>query len=124
MRRTDVATHRSSWKRRECDAARIFGSRRKVLSGSSGRDDQTCSDSDHARLFIESKLRVSWSVRTLWEETRALAREEGKVPVLAPYTKSRPGALIVCHQDDLAAVAAELAGALPEDPVLTPEPVL
>jgi hypothetical protein len=104
-----VATSRSSWKRRERNAAALFGSRRKVLSGSSGRDDQTCSDSDHPRLFIEGKLRAASSVRSLWEKTRELAKREGKVPVLTLYTKHKPGALVVVHENDLVIVAAELA---------------
>jgi hypothetical protein len=104
-----MSTHRSSWKRRERDAAALFGSRRKVLSGSSGRDDQTRSDSDHPRLFIESKFRASSSVRSLWEKTRELARREGKTPVVMLYTKHKPGALVVVHENDLQAVAVELA---------------
>jgi hypothetical protein len=103
-------THRSSWKRRERDAAALFGSRRKVLSGSSGRDDQTSSDSDHPALYIETKLRTRWNVRTLWEKIRTPARREGKVPVLMLYSAGKHGALIVVHEADLQAVAAELAG--------------
>jgi hypothetical protein len=106
-----MSTHRSSWKRRERDAARLFGSKRKVLSGSAGRDDQTCSDSDHPKLFIESKLRAVSSVRSRWEKARDRARREGKVPVVALYAKHRPGALIVVHESDLQAVAAALAAA-------------
>ena len=53
-----MSTHRSTWKRRERDAARLFGARRQVLSGSSGREDVTGSDTTHERLFIETKLRV------------------------------------------------------------------
>jgi hypothetical protein len=36
------------------------------------------------------------------------------------YAKGKPGGLIVVHQDDLAAVAVELAG--PEAPSRLPEP--
>jgi hypothetical protein len=102
-------THRSTWKRRERDAAGLFGSRRKPGSGSGGRDDETRSDSVHPQLFIETKLRASSATRRLWEETRALARREDKTPVLALFAKGKPGALLVVHQDDLAAVAACLA---------------
>ena len=109
-----MATSRSSWKRRERQAASLFGSRRKILSGSSGRGDQTRSDSDHPRVYLETKLRSSWSVRSLWEATKALAQEEGKVHALALYSKSRKGALLVVHEDDLKAVAAELAAGQPD----------
>jgi hypothetical protein len=104
-----MSTHRRTWQRKEQQAASLFGSRRKVLSGSSGRDDETRSDSVHPRLYIETKLRASSATRTLWEATRDLARREGKVPVLMLYGKGKVGALVVCHEGDLAAVAAELA---------------
>ncbi len=110
-----MSTHRNSWKRRERDAARLFGSQRQVLSGSSGRAERTSSDSTHPRLFIETKLRASSSVRNLWESTRELARRERKTPVLMLYAKGKPGALVVVHQDDLGAVADELTVA-PEQP--------
>jgi len=106
---TKMATHRRTWQKREAAGARLFGARRKPLSGSSNRDDETRSDSTHPRLFIESKLRVSSAVRTLWEATRDLARKEQKTPVVMLYTKKKPGALVVVHQDDLATVAKELA---------------
>src|SRR5262249_37238759 len=82
---------------------------RQVLSGSCGRGDRSRSDTTHERLFIESKLRASSSVRSLWEKTRELARRERKVPVLLLYAKGKPGVLIVVHENDLAAVASELA---------------
>ncbi len=110
-----MSTHRSSWKRRERDAAGLFGARRQVLSGSAGRPDATTSDSTHPRLYIETKLRASSSVRTLWEEARAASRREGKTPVLMLYAKGKPGALVVVHEYDLETVAAELAVA-PERP--------
>jgi hypothetical protein len=104
-----MSTHRTSWKRRERNAAAIFGAKRKPLSGSCGRDDETRSDSTHPTLFIETKLRAASAARSLWEQTRDLARREGKTPVLTLYSKGKPGALIVVHEDDLAVVAAELA---------------
>jgi len=103
-----MPTHRSSWKRRERDDDAKFGARRKVLSGSSGRDDRTCSDSTHERLFTETKLRASSAVRSLWEKTRDLARKEGKTPVVILYDKHKQGGLIVVHEGDLLAVAREL----------------
>jgi hypothetical protein len=104
-----MSTHRTSWKRRERNAASLFGAQRQVLSGSCGRGERGRSDTTHDQLFIESKLRASSSVRSLWEKTRELARREHKVPVLTLYSKGKHGALIVVHEDDLAAVAAELA---------------
>jgi hypothetical protein len=86
-----MSTHRSNWKRWERHAAGLFGARRQPLSGSSGLPDRSCSDSTHGRLFIETKLEAASAVRTLWERTRAQARRERETPVLALYTKGKPG---------------------------------
>ena len=110
-----MSTHRSTWKRRERNAAKLFGAKRQILSGSSGRSGTTTSDSTHPRLYIETKLRSWSSVRTLWEKTREAAHQEGKTPVLVLYTKRKAGALIVMHEDEMAAVAAERM-VVPEQP--------
>ena len=104
-----MSTSRSTWKRRERDAARLFGAERQVLSGSAGRGDRTRSDSTHDRFFIECKLRASSADRSLWERTRDLAWAERKTPAL--FVKRKHGALIVVHQDDLAAFVASLTPA-------------
>lgn len=103
-----MATSPRTWKKAESRAAALFGARRQPLSGSSGRDDTTSSDSTHPRLFIESKYRDRHAVRTLYDKTRALALKEGKTPVLTLFDKNRPGFLICVHSDDIAAVAAEV----------------
>jgi hypothetical protein len=102
-------THRRTWQMAEGRAAALFGCRRQVGSGSTGRDDATASDSTHPRLFIESKLRPRHTVRALHDKAKKQAAKEGKTPVLALFDKNRPGCLIVIHSDDLAAVLAELA---------------
>ena len=94
----------------------IIRARRQPLSGSSGRNDTTRSDSTHERLFIETKLRSTWCVRTLFERTKALARREAKVPVLALASKGRPGCLLVVDSADLAALMTEYAAANPHGP--------
>ncbi len=113
-----MSTSRSCWQRREREAARLFGAERQPGSGSCGFADQTRSDSTHDTLYIETKLRASSSVRTLWEKTAALARCEAKTPVLMLYAKGKTGGLVVVHELHLAAVAAELQTA----PVREPEP--
>jgi hypothetical protein len=113
-----MSTHRSTWKRRERDAARLFGAARQPGSGSCGDPERSRSDSTHDRLYIETKLRATSSVRTLWEKTAALARREGKSPVVMLYTKGKVGGLVVCHEMHLAAVAAEFRTA----PAREPEP--
>lgn len=113
-----MSTHRSSWKRRERDAASLFGARRRVLSGSSGRAEVDGDDADHPRLWIEVKLRAASAVRSLWEKTRAAASKGRKRPVLALYDKGKQGALLVVHEDDLAAAAAEWLAARDEADIL------
>jgi hypothetical protein len=116
-----MSTHRSTWKRRERNAARLFGAERQPGSGSCGLPDRSRSDSTHDRLYIETKLRATSSVRTLWEKTSDLARREGKTPLLMLYTKGKVGGLVVCHEMHLAAVAAELKTAPGAEPPPSPE---
>jgi hypothetical protein len=106
-----MTTHRNTWKRRERQSAKLFGARRQPLSGSSGRDDRTRSDSTHDRLFIETKLRATCSVRTLFERTKVSARKEGKIPVLALASKGKRGCLFVVDSSDLPALVAAYAEA-------------
>jgi hypothetical protein len=103
-----MSTHKTTWKRRERNAARLFGAERQVLSGSSGRRERSRSDSTHERLYIETKVRAKSPVHSLYEKTRKSARREHKIPVVILCAKGKPGALIVVHQNDLAVVAAEL----------------
>jgi len=109
-----MATSRSTWKRRERDSAALFGTRRQIGSGSGGRADQTRSDSLHPRIFLETKLRASSAVRTLFDKTAAMAKAESKIPVLALFDKGRPGALLVFSADHLIEIAAELLAARDE----------
>lgn len=106
-----MATARGTWKRREREAAAIFGARRQVGSGSGGRADQTRSDSLHKKLFIETKLRASSATRNLWEQTAALAKKEAKTPVLMLYAKNKMGALVVVHENDIGAMLEEYLAA-------------
>jgi len=100
-------TSRSAWKARERQAAALFGARRQRCSGSSGRDDCSRSDSTHPTLFLETKLRASHAAVALFDETRALARKEGKTPVVALAQKNRPGVLLVLDPADLEVIAGE-----------------
>jgi hypothetical protein len=110
-------THKTTWKRRERDAARLFGAERQPLSGSTGRPDLSRSDSTHGRLFLEVKLRQHHAAVALLDAVRKLARKEGRIPVVALATKQRPGIVLVLDADDLPAVAREYerANALPAD---------
>lgn len=107
-------THPSSWKRRERQAAALFGARRQPLSGSAGRPGRSSSDSDHPTLYVETKLRASCAARALWEDVAAKARAEGKTPVVALASKGKPGILVVVHQDHLPEFIATWKAAHPE----------
>jgi hypothetical protein len=108
-----VSTHRSTWKRRERDAARFFGAERQPLSGSGGGRRApirpTTGSTSNARCGRRPPSGTSGS------KPRDRARKERKTPVLTLFDKGKPGALIVVHQDDLAAVAVELAAQSPSD---------
>ena len=110
-----AGTHRRTWQQAESRAAALFGCRRQVGSGSSGREDLTASDSTHPVLFIESKLRDRHTTRTLHDATKKRAAKERKIPVLALFDKQRHGCLIVVHSDDLMTVVAEYAAALSDE---------
>jgi hypothetical protein len=99
--------HRGSWKRRERQAAHLFGCHRLIGSGASGEGDRSKSDSDHPRLYIETKHYARQAVRTLWRETALRALREKKTAVLVLYEKGKPGGLIVVHEDDLDAIIEE-----------------
>ena len=101
-------THRSTWKKRERKVAALFGTKRKPGSGSGGREDETSSDSVHERLYIETKTRAKHTAVTLWDDTKAKADKEGKVPVVCLCEKGRPGFWIMVRSTDLEAVLAEV----------------
>ena len=106
-----MATNSRTWKKAEGRVDAQFGARRLPLSGSSGRDDTTRSDTAHTRLFVEARDRERHAVRTLFDATKALARKEGKTPVLALIDKGLPGFLLWIHSDDLSDVVAEFRAA-------------
>jgi hypothetical protein len=111
-----MATSKSAWTRAEASLAALFGARRRVLSGSSGRADIDGDDGTHERLWLESKLRASHAVYSLWRATKAAATKAGKIPVLGLREKHKHGALIVIHEDDLKFVIAQYLAVLdPEE---------
>jgi hypothetical protein len=109
-----MSTNSRTWKKAEGRIAALFDARRQVLSGSSGRDEATRSDTTHPRLFIEAKYRERHAVRSLFDATKALAQKEHKTPVVALIDKGRPGCLVCVHSDDLPSVVAEFTLANPE----------
>lgn len=102
-----------AWKAVERRIARFFGCQRTPLSGGNGKI--TRSDTLHEEMFIEIKHRKKHSAVTLWDETKELAKKEGKIPVVALSEKNRPGFWLVMHSADLEDVSTLRAVARLED---------
>lgn len=100
-------TNSNTWKQRERDIARYFGTERTPLSGGNSR--HTRSDSLHEDLFVEAKLRKKHTVISLWDETKELAKKESKIPVVVLAEKGRKGFWILTHSEDLIDVAKQRA---------------
>ena len=96
-----------AWKKRERKIAEYFGTNRTPLSG--GNSGITRADTQHPKLFIETKHRKAHSVVTLWDRVKKLARKENKVPVVTLTQHNRPGFWLVIHSDDLPDVARSVA---------------
>lgn len=92
-------TSRSTWKSRERQAARLFGSERTPLSG--GNSKITRSDSLHDELFVEVKLRQRHAVYSLFRGVERLAAAENKTAVVVLAEKGKPGFLVVCRPESI-----------------------
>jgi hypothetical protein len=88
-----------AWKKFERRVAEFFGTTRNALSGSNSKISS--SDTIHPHLFLEAKLRDSFAIHSLWKDTAAKAKKEGKVPVVVTQQKRDHGFLITVHKDDL-----------------------
>lgn len=101
-----------TWKVIERKIATFFGTVRTPLSGGNGK--VTRSDTFHDLLFVEAKYRVKHSAVTLWRSTKELADKENKIPVVCLAEKGKKGFWVMCHSDDLTAVANQRIIALKE----------
>lgn len=97
-----------TWKQKERDFAKRFGSLRQRLSGSSGREDESSADMKHDRIYAEVKYRDKHALFTLYEDTAKKARKEGKLPIVALAQKGTSDFIVCVHISHLAAIAAEL----------------
>ena len=112
-----MTTHRRTWQRREQSAAAIFGSSRQPGSGSGGREDQTCSDSVHPRIYLEHKMRAAHAVLAVWRDAKKKAHREGKDPVVVLSEKSKAGHWLLIHEADLPAIVTNWLAAQDADTV-------
>ncbi len=112
-----MSTHRSTWKARERQAAAIFGAKRNVLSGSSGRSDRDTSDSTHERLHIEVKLRQRHSIFELWRKCNPRETTAGpdKTSVLMLAEKHHESFLVCVLATELEALFEEWAVVQPDN---------
>lgn len=90
-------THKSTWKKREMQVARLLGSTRAPLSGGNGK--QTRSDSLSKDFFIECKHRQRHAVLSLYDEIKGFADVEGKIPLVVLTEHRRKGAFVLMPLD-------------------------
>ena len=95
--------NQSNWKGKERWWARYFGGDRNPLSGSNSK--HTSGDMIHNTIYVEVKHRQRQAIISLYRDTAKKAKREGKIPVCCVSEKGMRGGLVVCHSDDLTAVA-------------------
>jgi len=83
------------FKKFERQVAKDFDTQRTPLSGSASM--HTMSDTLSKEYYIEAKYRKNQWICNLWKETAALAKKEGKKPLIALKSKEFKGYLIVMH---------------------------
>lgn len=91
-----------AWKQAERRFAKLFGTRRRPLSGGNqggGRDD-----SMHEDLFLEHKLCSTSAIWNLHDKTKEMAKAENRIPVIGISLRRRPGILIVVSSLNLEAI--------------------
>ena len=93
-----------TWKRRERQIAKYFGTRRTPLSGSNS-GHKTSSDSLHPTLYVEAKTRKKHTAVSLWMDTNKKALKENKIPVVCLAENGKKGFYVLVHSSDLIAVA-------------------
>ena len=106
-------TDRSTWKKRETQAAALFGARRQRCSGSSGRDDLSRSDSTHPRLFLEVKLQASTPLRNKLDDAR---RQYRQTTILDATSHIMHPTMLAVHSEDLDEVLKDIDAVQMLDP--------
>ncbi len=101
-----MSTSRKTWQNAEAELAKLFGCKRRPLSGSSNRADQDSSDSTHPVLHLEAKLKAKDSLWTLWD--KVYAKCKNRPVVIGIKEKHRHGMMICVHSEDLKAMVDEL----------------
>jgi len=102
-----------TWKAVERRVAAFFGTFRNRCSGSSGRLDESASDTVHETVFIEAKHGdparfFTVEARTLLADGPQKAIKEGKRFVACLHPKKEHGFWIVVRDKDFVAIAKEV----------------
>ena len=94
-----------NWKRAEQRLATQFATTRRPLSGGNsktGRDDGF-----HDVIFLESKHARRHAIWSLYKKTKAIAKEEDRIPVIGLHQSHETGVLFVIHSSEFKTVALE-----------------
>ena len=91
----------SNWKNTEREVAKAFGTTRAPVS-----NNLTHSDTFSKEIYIEVKKRKKFWIWGLFEDTKAKALKEKKIPIVAIKQKNRKGFLIVVRPQDIKEVAS------------------
>jgi len=90
-----------TWKLKERDVAKKFGSKRAYLSGGI----RQYGDVEHDSLYIEIKYRKNWSIFTLFKNIKELSEKFEKTPLLVLAEKYGKDYLVVARLSDIKKIA-------------------
>ena len=93
----------SNWKGTEREVAKVFGSTRAPVS-----NNTTHADVFHNTCYIEVKKRKNFYIWELFEDTKAKALKENKIPVVAIKKKGCKGFLLICRPEDVLQIGLQL----------------
>jgi len=92
-------THRSTWKKMEGRVAKKFGTTRNPLSGRNAK--HSASDSLSDTYYIECKYKAQVPFMATFNEAKANAKKEGKIPIVVFKQKGMTGEIAMLSLDDL-----------------------
>lgn len=94
------------WKNTEKKTAEDLATERTPFSGSTS--GLTSSDTLHPNLFVEIKTKKKHAVKTLYNKTRELAKDEGKVPLVVLRETDSKEMLWVFERDHIFDILQEI----------------
>lgn len=88
------------WKVFERQVARFFGCER-----TGPMQIKDASDINHDSLHVQCKYSKRFSILTIWDAAKKVAKQNKKIPVVAIKQAGRSGFWLLVHSDDLQSVA-------------------